>query len=209
MKPLCSIVCPSRHRPELLIRMIESINLTASNPKQIEFCIRLHRDDIGSLRWIPQILETAPSVRIVIGAPMRGYGDLTRFYEEALSIAKGEWVWIMNDDVICETPWWDAMLEGHAPNHIIMPEIHKLGGSTYSRDTQNPFMWVPNRCWEKYLGDEPMRDPFDAGLWSLLRSHDWPTDFIPVTVHHQRAEDTAEKHQADADALNPEETSRH
>jgi hypothetical protein len=211
MTPLCSIVCPSRGRPNLLLKMIHSITTSASDWNRIEFCIRLHKDDIGTLRWIPQILTMAPNVRIVIGDPMRGYGDLSRFYEEALAIAKGDWIWVQNDDCTCDTKGWDEQLSAHATNHIIMPEIHRLGKSTYTRDLHCPFMLVPNRCWVKYLGDAPMRDPFDAGLWTLLREHDWPTDFMPgLCVHHDRkvpAEEDEER--AMWEKINPEEQSRH
>lgn len=124
MTPLCSIVCPTRHRLPVLRRMIASIMDTCDTPSRIEIILRIHTDDTDTLWAIPELVGLGP-VRIAIGHPMRGWQDLTRFYEEALALAKGDWVWIMNDDVVCETKGWDTFLANESvyADTIIMPNI--------------------------------------------------------------------------------------
>lgn len=209
MTPLVSIVCPTRHRLPMLRKCIASIMETASDPRRIEIILRIHSDDLPTLQAIPDLLKLGP-VRIAIGHPLSGYNDLTRFYEEAIALATGEWIWVMNDDVIIESPGWDQELRIAPVGHIVMPAIHKLGGSVYQNDPQTPFMFVPNGCWKRYLQGRPMRDPFDAGLWGLLRENGWPTLFIPVTVHHQRDVSAIEDRKRAEDELKyPEEQCRH
>jgi hypothetical protein len=89
----------------------------------------------------------------------------------------------MNDDVVSVTKGWDTMVMSQPQNVIVMPGRHKLGGSTYINDGCNPFMFLPNKAWEKY-GVTRFGTPFDNSLWTLLRNNGWETVFIPTEVFH-------------------------
>lgn len=210
MTPLCSIICPTRGRPDMLRRCITSLVEGCDDVSRIEIILRIHTDDFPTLAMIPELVRMGP-VRIAIGHPLNGYGDLSRFYEEGIALAKGTWIWVMNDDVICETKGWDRMLAGESSDHIVMPEVHKLGGSVYRRDLETPFMWVPNGCWWPYLPDRLMPTPFDIGLWSLLRRHGWQTSFLKdMMIHHQRDDaEVAARRREELEAIYPEEQCRH
>jgi len=186
--PLVSILLPTRKRPDMLVDCIRSILTSASGSSEFEFIVRIHRDDSKTLVLIPELIRTA-NIKIVIGYPHNGYDDLSKFYDDCAGVANGRFIWVMNDDVIVSGEPWDIALLGAPADHLIMPEIHKLGLSTYKNDPQNPFMFMPNKCWERY-GIRKFDTPFDAGLWQLLRKNGWPTYYLPgVVVHHDREDD--------------------
>jgi len=193
MKPLVSVLLPSKKRLLRLLDCMDSITATATFPESVQFCIRLHSDDVRTLDSISSILSMATNVRIIVGSPLGGYSDLASFYQDAALIADGEWVWIMNDDVISETQGWDEMLRKEPLDGVIFPEIHHLGGSRYIRDTHNPFFFMPNKFWEKE-GITKFSNQFDASFFELMKRCNWPIRFIPTSVFHDRAEnDVLEK----------------
>lgn len=190
---MISVLLPSRKRLPLLIRCIKSIADNASSHDAFEICLRIHRDDLETIKELPYVLSLC-TVRVVIGLQHGGYGDLSWFYQEAAAIARGDWVWVMNDNVVCDTRGWDLLIPSEVRDVVIQPENHRLGGSTYEFDTTNPFMFVPNKSWEK-CGHKRFGTPFDHSLWTLLREHGYPTEFIPIDVHHDHdpAKNAAER----------------
>jgi hypothetical protein len=99
----------------------------------------------------------------------------------------------MNDDVVSKTKGWDTIVIGQSPDAVVMPDTYYLGGSGYPKDTHNPFMFLPNKCWEKY-GVKRFGTPFDHELWTLMEKNGWPTRFIPIEVwHDHRAHEHAEE----------------
>lgn len=190
LNPLVSILLPTRKRPELLFDCIRSIVASASGNHEYEIIVRMHRDDQKTLAVIPSLLSMhLVNIKIVVGYPHSGYADLSRFYDDAAAVANGKFIWVMNDDVKVSGAPWDMRLLEAPTDALIMPETHKLGLSTYHRDFDNPFMLMPNRCWEKYE-IRKFDSPFDNALWTILRKNGWPTYFLPgVVVHHDREHD--------------------
>lgn len=201
-KPLCSILLPTWRRLDRLKKTIKSIVDSAENKTCFEMLIRVQQDDPETMAAIPQLIHAAPVVRMVVGLPLRGYTDLATFYDDLADIAHGEWIWVMNDDVLVEGSGWDAILSKEEKNAIIMPEIHKLGFSTYIDDGANPFMFVPNKSWKQY-GTDRFKNPFDHELWALLRNNGWPTRFMKgIGAWHDRDSDEELKRQrADSQPL--------
>lgn len=183
---MISILLPSRKRPELLIRCLSSIANNASNPASYEVCLRLHRDDLATIKLLPIILQICP-VRVVIGFQHNGYNSLAWFYQECAAISRGDYVWIANDDVTVNTPGWDDVFKEYVrtkkDDAIVMPQTLIMGGSKYIDWLNNPFMFLPNKCWER-CGMPRFVNQFDAALWTLLRQHGWRTDFVPIEVEH-------------------------
>lgn len=185
---LCSVLLPTRLRTDQLINCIQSIVNSSSGKHEFEIVVRIHRDDASTMARIPKLLQMA-NVKIVIGYPHTGYSDLSKFYDDAASVANGRFIWVMNDDVIVSGQPWDEALNAAPKNHLIMPETHRLGLSTYQKDHHTPFMLMPNKCWQRY-GIEKFDTPFDFSLWTMLRKNGWPTYYLPgVIVHHDREDD--------------------
>lgn len=183
---MISVLLPSRKRTKLLLRCLRSLADNAT-PKNFEVCLRIHRDDTETLAALPEILSLC-TVRVVIGLQHEGYKNLAWFYQEAAAIARGDYVWVMNDDCVVKTNGWDEVFLKHSQtvqNTILMPHKLTAGGSTYLNNPCNPFMFLPNKCWEK-CGQPRFSNQFDAALWSLLRNHGWNTDFPDVEIEHDR-----------------------
>ena len=183
MQPLCSVVCPSRNGPDKVIKMIESISSAADDPQRVEFVIRLHAEETAHLRVIPDIVAAAPNVRIAVGPTLRGYQSLNVFFDEAIALATGKWIWQMNDDAVVEGQGWDTRLaENHNGPIIMIPQFHQLNESLYENDIGSPFP-ICLRC--AITG--PLPWPPDTGLINLLQAQGFHPGFLPgVKTHHQR-----------------------
>lgn len=186
---ICSVLIPSRARPERLIRTIESIQ-KAARTEDYEVLLRLDDDDKDT---VSRELDRRARVRVVTGPRMRGYPDLNVFYTQLSDVARGLWVWIMNDDATVSGQGWDVLLRKVPTTGVIaQPEFHKLNRSMYPRNEGGAFPLVPNGCWKSF-GWTAIQDPADSRLDELLRGqHGWTTHFLAgITVHHQRDADEA------------------
>lgn len=186
--PMVSVLLPTRKRVAFLKRCIQSLVDTASKPDNFEVILRIHRDDSETIEALPELLSMA-AVRVVIGMQYRGYDDLARFYEEAVAISNGTWVWVMNDDIVVESSFWDEIVLGirHRQKVIVMPAENRLNESVYTNDMDCPFMFLPNKCWEESLkkrGRTRFRNPFDRAIWTMLREDGFRTEFVPVSIWH-------------------------
>lgn len=100
MRPLISLIVPTRGRPAQLRRMLDSLARTAYHPERIEVVLVVDADDPASLARHPRL--TVRHVVVPAGLTMgalnnAGYGA-----------SVGAYVMLLNDDVIARTPGWDA-----------------------------------------------------------------------------------------------------
>jgi glycosyltransferase involved in cell wall biosynthesis len=101
MRPLFSLIVPTRGRPAQLRRMLDGVAGTASHPERIEVLLVVDADDPASIAAHPGL-----SVRHVVVPPGRTMGELNNAGFEASS---GDYVMLLNDDVVVRTPGWDAV----------------------------------------------------------------------------------------------------
>jgi hypothetical protein len=101
MPPLISLLVPTRGRPAQLRRMLDSVSRTASHPERVEVILVIDEDDPASLATHPRL-----TVRHVIGPPRRTMGALNN---AGFAASSGEYVMLLNDDVIVRTRGWDAI----------------------------------------------------------------------------------------------------
>src|SRR4051812_35793729 len=93
MRPMVSFVVPSRERPELLRQSIASLG-----EGDFEVIVRIDDDDplLGGYLDLDQ----------VIVGPRHGYGALQNYYDELAAQARGDWLFLWNDDALMRTPDW-------------------------------------------------------------------------------------------------------
>lgn len=100
-RPKFSLIVPTRHRPEPLRRFLHSVATTTSRRDEVEVILVLDADDPVSAAvrhpWL--------TIRPVIGPPGRTMGSLNTAGYEA---SKGQYVMLLNDDVVIRTRGWDA-----------------------------------------------------------------------------------------------------
>lgn len=104
MRPRLSLIVPTRGRPAKLARLLDSIAATAHHPGRLEVVLVLDSDDPASAARHPRL-----DVRHAVGAPGRTMGALN---SAGYAAARGDYVMLLNDDVICRTPGWDTLTLG-------------------------------------------------------------------------------------------------
>ncbi len=100
MRPLISLIVPTRGRPAQLRRMLDSLARTAYHPERLEVVLVVDADDPASLARHPRL--TVRHVVVPAGLTM---GALNNAGYDA---STGTYVMLLNDDVIARTPGWDA-----------------------------------------------------------------------------------------------------
>ena len=100
-RPTFSLIVPTRRRPAQLRRFLDSVAATASDPNGIEVVLVIDADDPASIAANHPLL----TLRHVVVPPGRTMGALNRAGYEA---SAGDYVMLLNDDVIARTPGWDA-----------------------------------------------------------------------------------------------------
>ena len=182
---ICSVLIPSRGNPEGLRDTIDSLSTTAPT-SSFEVLVRVDDDDprLGDyreLRWGDHDASLAlPRTALLVGPRGAGYGDLASMFAELAAVARCQWVWPMDDDVLV-TGGWAALLAALEPRErIVFPEWYFLGASGYQR-TGGYFPIVPNGSWDP----SPLCQPVDCFLTELSRERGWETTFLAgVEVHH-------------------------
>ena len=101
-RPLFSLIVPTRGRPAQLLRFLDSIAATAFHAERIELILVIDGDDRASLGVTHPRLNLRPAV----GPPGRTMGELNR---AGYAASRGDWVMLLNDDVIVHTRGWDAI----------------------------------------------------------------------------------------------------
>lgn len=113
--PLISICIPSRQRFGDLSDTIRSCSDKAVDPSRLEYLLKFDTDDHDMIRRIPE-LPQQDRLRIIISERLRGYFDLHLFITDLCKLARGDWVWLFNDDARVETQGWDEILANFDPH---------------------------------------------------------------------------------------------
>lgn len=186
---IVSFLCPSRARPQRLAKTIDSIFDTATVPGDVEVLVKLDDDDPMLAEYQPVVGRSG--VKAVTSPRENGYSSLAKFYTELAQRARGEWIWIMNDDAYLVGEGWDVQLAALPTDGIIVqPQIYQLGLGAYPECEGGAFPVVPRVVWERF-GHAAAQEPIDTWLDQLLRfEHGWTTRFLAgITVVHDRDRD--------------------
>lgn len=101
MRPHFSLIVPTRGRPAKLARFLDSVARTAAHPERVEVVLVIDDDDRASCASHPRL-----NVTHAVGAPGRTMGALNN---AGFAASTGDWVMLLNDDVIVRTHAWDAI----------------------------------------------------------------------------------------------------
>ena len=101
-----SLLCPTRSRPREMMRMWHSAVATAKNPESIEVIFYLDNDDsVGMAGLRLAATKRAAQVSAVVGERI----ILSKCWNAAAEIAKGEILMHCGDDIIFRSRGWDAV----------------------------------------------------------------------------------------------------
>jgi hypothetical protein len=171
-----SVLCPTRHRPELLRRSYESLVNLAADPGQVELMTATDPDDSDFEAGHPYDMEQT----IWWTAPERyGYQRLHEYYNALARYARGQWLMLWNDDAVMLTPGWDAVIHAQQPG-VLWPLADYAPGI-------NTFPLLP-AAWAHHLGHVSLDQSADMWVYEIGRLTGTQRR-IPVTVLHERVMD--------------------
>lgn len=105
---MISILLPTRGRPERCRRTVRLLRDLAARPGEIEILIRHDHDDPAP-PLSAQDTSLLEAVKVYAG-PRHGYAGAHHYYNELAAAARGDWLFVWNDDTEILTPGWDAKL---------------------------------------------------------------------------------------------------
>jgi hypothetical protein len=104
---LVSVLLPSRGRPLMLKETVANLVGKSEDPARIEILIRLDDDDEKSRKAAPALLaEYGEAIKILTGPRGRGYAGMHHFINELCAEARGDFLFLFNDDARMETENW-------------------------------------------------------------------------------------------------------
>lgn len=119
MKPILSVIVPSRQRVPQLDRMLRSLWRSAVHQDQIEVICRIDDDDGESQDYFASAgtVPMAERIRVIVGSRLNGYATLATLTNEAAREAQADLVLVVNDDVEFQTLGWDTKLRAVAARY--------------------------------------------------------------------------------------------
>lgn len=190
-KPFCSVLIPTRGRPEAVLKAIASVRQSAS-PDEVDIWLRLDRDDNISLNALPKLLDEA---HVVMGHRRGGYYNLNIFYTELADHSNAPYVWLFNDDCTIKGDWIGELrfwIDDHAKRkeHVkFEPGIYQVGKSEYTNHTPTTCPIIPNGCWRQF-GLDTVPAVTDVQTHELLTFNGYQTVFLPkLRLIHERYPD--------------------
>ena len=124
---MISLLLPTRKRPQNLIRLYESVKVTAT--KDIEFSVYVDDDDQESA-------EVAQNLNVVVTVGPRVV--LSEMWNVACKAASGDIFMHCGDDIIFRTPGWDQIIEKEfdkVPDKILFVHGDDLSGNAHNGGT--------------------------------------------------------------------------
>lgn len=115
-RPTFSMLLPARGRPKNLRPSVESVFRLASDPERVEVICRFDECD-PHLEEEREILSSVVReiglrpLQIAVGVGARlGYSRMHEYYNQTAARARGDWLYLWNDDIEAVTPGWDTLL---------------------------------------------------------------------------------------------------
>lgn len=96
-----SLLVPTRNRPRLLQRLLDSLVETTADLANVEVVLYIDEDDTQSKQFSHRSLSPIK----IIASPGRSMGEMNRLCYEA---SRGRYVMLLNDDVVFRTSGWDT-----------------------------------------------------------------------------------------------------
>jgi glycosyltransferase involved in cell wall biosynthesis len=187
MRPTFSLLLPTRRRTAQLTRLLDSLAATTAQPRRLEIILVIDEDDPESLTF----QHAAFSLKRVVVPPGLPMGELNG---RAYDASAGEYLMLLNDDVIARTPGWDDLVQGRLrqfPDGVVLAHVN----DTLMRDHLCTFPIVSRafcelaggacpRGYRRYRIDDHIEDVFNL----LAAAGERRTVYLPdVVFEHQNA----------------------
>ncbi len=112
-----SILMATRNRPHLLAESLDSLYSLAKDKSLVEFIFKIDDDDRETIAMVLELSRHIPC-RTIVSPRGAGYAEIHRYVNEMSAIARGDWLFIFNDDARILTQDWDQVLLNLDPSSI-------------------------------------------------------------------------------------------
>jgi len=109
MKPILTVLIPSRYRFDRLVSCIDSFVNLASDKNNVEFIVKFDCDDTESYSRINEI-RTDINIKFIVSDRLEGYNSLHTYANYMYKLATGSWIMFSTDDAQILTKEWDLIL---------------------------------------------------------------------------------------------------
>jgi hypothetical protein len=167
---MISVLVPSRERPDLLARSIDSLG-----EGEFEVLVRVDEDD-------PRLDGYSQLPGVVVGGHY-GYLGLHHYYNELADRARGDWLFLWNDDCIMETRnWIDVVRSYDGKMAVLNPDTNH---GNWEID-MNVFPILPRKMFE-LMGHFSLSPHNDSWLEFVARDAGIMVR-VPISILHDRAD---------------------
>jgi GT2 family glycosyltransferase len=141
-----SLLCPSRGRPQLCKRMLQSAYATAANRDGVESLVLVDEDD----PHLDEYCRLLPESRVIKGARHSG---VARAFNALSGLASGDILFTAPDDLMFRTAGWDSIVreivDRYADGIVVAVPYDGREGAQGERCTH----WFTTRRWVERVGN--------------------------------------------------------
>ena len=182
-----TVLLPTRGRPEVLEKSVQSLIDRASSPKDIEIMFGVDEDDNETTDYVkakiaPYLQNAGVEARANIFKPI-GYENLHNYVNTLAGNGTGEWLFFWNDDGLMVTEGWDEVIDSYTGQFKLLAPKDNHNGHPYAI-----FPVVP-RDWYILIGHLSQNAQNDAWLSHIAYMLDI-FERIDVEFVHDRADIT-------------------
>lgn len=212
-----SILVPSRGPVPVFTDMLMSLSACTAEPERVEIIARFDDDDpdldarIGALMYFARNFQ-----RQELGFPRAGMGAMT---VQMAHYARGDSLWLLNDDVIHETYGWDRLVRevvAQRPAHAFFPDDGLFGEELAcfpllprAHVVATGFFGIER--YERYHIDSIIADIYDGRMgldrmvylpqWKIKHLNTHPVSEIDTKRFHRETKDGQVYQPADPEVL--------
>jgi glycosyltransferase involved in cell wall biosynthesis len=168
---MISVLVPSRERPELLARSIDSLG-----EGDLEILVRVDDDD-------PRLDEYRRRFPGLVIGRHHGYLGLHHYYNELAERARGDWLLLWNDDGMMETPNWIEIVRSFDGKMVVLNPA--TNHNNWEID-MNVFPILPRKMVE-VMGHFSLSNHNDSWMEFVARDAGIQVR-VPISIHHDRAD---------------------
>jgi hypothetical protein len=133
---IISVLLPTRGRTTALLKSIQSLIETASNPQRVEILLGIDEDDTDLPPYLkehvaPYLKEHAVECKANIFKPL-GYENLHTYVNTLAQSATGDWIFFWNDDGVMLTEGWDDVIESYNGQFKLLAPKDSHNGHPYA-----------------------------------------------------------------------------
>lgn len=185
-KPLVSILLPTRRRPAFCAASIDSFFSLANDKAGLEFILKIDDDDEETIKLYEKLKQLPIDIKAIISPRGKGYSHFHHWINEMAAMAKGEWLFVSNDDCRMASQDWDqtlltANIIGDSPWHGCTEIINFLC-ITIDRPEATEFYFLRRKVFD-ILGHVSLNPHCDTWVTAVLCGVS-STFKIPVYIHH-------------------------